>query len=174
MSVLIILLILMIAASILAVELEDLIGSVVALFALGLFLSITFIMLKAPDVAIMQLIVETLGLVVLVKATSRVDLPLSTSGRWYLNTFIYTAFLITLLLVASKCFKDLPFLSCPVIKASSGFSVSEITLKYRIFDSFGEAAILFVAVIAILAILRPKGKKHEDPSHEKDEAHEKH
>ena len=39
--------------------------------------------------------------------------------------------------------------------------VSVVTLKYRIFDSFGEAAILFVAVIAVLTILRPKGKKNE-------------
>ena len=37
--------------------------------------------------------------------------------------------------------------------------VSVVTLRYRIFDSFAQAAILFVAVIAVLAILRPKGKK---------------
>jgi len=164
------LLIFMIAAAILAIELEDLISSVVALIAVGLALCITFIVLKAPDVAIMQLVVETLALLVLIKATLRKDLPFSVSGRWYVNTFIYAAFFVTLVVVALKCFKDLPVFGQPLMKSvalleQSLFKtgevnlVSVVTLKYRIFDSFGEAAILFVAVIAVLAILRPKGKK---------------
>ena len=65
MTVLYFLLIFMIVAAIMAIELEDLISSVVALFAAGLALCITFIVLKAPDVAIMQLIVEPLALLVL-------------------------------------------------------------------------------------------------------------
>ena len=51
----------MIVAAIMAIELEDLISSVVAIFAVGFALCMTFIVLKAPDVAIMQLIVETFG-----------------------------------------------------------------------------------------------------------------
>ena len=164
------LLIFMIVAAILAIELEDLISSVVALFAVGLMLCITFTVLKAPDVAIMQLIVETLALLVLIKATLRADLPFSTSGRWYVNTFIYVAFFVTLVVVALKCFKDLPPFGSPLMKSipvlgqnlpkmGEANLVSVVTLQYRIFDSFGEAAILFIAVIAILTILRPKGKK---------------
>ena len=164
------LLIFMIIAAVLAIELEDLISSVVALFAVGLVLCITFIVLKAPDVAIMQLVVETLALVVLIKATSREDLPFSTSGRWYVNTFIYIAFFVTLVVVALKCFKDLPPFGSPLMKAaallgqnlSKGLEangVTVVTLQYRIFDSFAEAAILFIAVIAVLVVLRPKGKK---------------
>jgi multisubunit Na+/H+ antiporter MnhB subunit len=165
------LLIFMIVAAVLAIELEDLISSVVALFAVGLVLCITFIVLKAPDVAIMQLVVETLALVVLIKATLRADLPFSASGRWYVNTFIYIAFFVTLVVVALKCFKDLPPFGSPLMKSAALLEqslfkmgeanlVSVVTLKYRIFDSFGEAAILFVGVIAVLAILRPKGKKN--------------
>ncbi len=166
------LLIFMIVAAVLAIELEDLISSVVALFAVGLALCITFIVLKAPDVAIMQLVVETLALVVLINATLRKDLPFSISGRWYVNTFIYAAFFITLFVVATKCFKDLPPFGSPLMRSAALLHrnllntgevnlVSAVTLKYRIFDSFGEAAILFIAVIAILAILRPKGKKND-------------
>ena len=166
------LLIFMIIAAILAIELEDLISSVVALIAVGLALCIAFIVLKAPDVAIMQLVVETLALLVLIKATLRKDLPFSASGRWYVNTFIYAAFFVTLVVVALKCFKDLPPFGNHLMKASAWLEqglfktgeanlVSVVTLKYRIFDSFAEAAILFVAVIAVLVILRPKGKKHD-------------
>ena len=172
MTVLYFLLIFMIVAAIMAIELEDLISSVVAIFAAGLALCMTFTVLKAPDVAIMQLIVETLALLVLIKATLRRDLPFSLSGRWYINTFIYAAFFITLFVVALKCFKDLsPFghplmknialLGAGLYKTGEVNLVSAVILKYRIFDSFGEAAILFVAVIAVLTILRPKGKKHE-------------
>ena len=164
------LLIFMIVAAILAIELEYLVSSVVALFALGLVLCITFIVLKAPDVAIMQLVVETLALIVLIKATLRQDLPFSASGRWFVNTLIYAAFFITLVVVALKCFKDLPPFGSPLMKAAALLGqnlpkmgeanlVSVVTLRYRIFDSFAQAAILFVAVIAVLAILRPKGKK---------------
>ena len=166
------LLIFMIVAAILAIKLEDLVSSVVAIFAVGLALCITFIVLKAPDVAIMQLLVETLALVVLIKATLRADLPFSASGRWYVNTFIYAAFFVTLVVVALKCFKDLPpfgnhlmktsaLLGQSLFKTGESNLVSVVTLKYRIFDSFAEAAILFVAVIAVLVILRPKGKKHD-------------
>ena len=166
------LLIFMIVAAVLAIELEDLISSVVALIAIGLALCITFIVLKAPDVAIMQLVVETLALLVLIKATLRADLPFSTSGRWYVNTFIYVAFFVTLVVVALKCFKDLPPFGSPLMrsipllgqnlpKMGEANLVSVVTLQYRIFDSFGEAAILFIAVIAILTILRPKGKKND-------------
>jgi multisubunit Na+/H+ antiporter MnhB subunit len=164
------LLIFMIAATILAIELEDLISSVVALIAVGLALCVTFIVLKAPDVAIMQLVVETLALLVLIKATLRADLPFSTSGRWFVNTFIYVGFFITLVVVALKCFKDLPPFGSPLMKAVPLFEqnlpkmgetnlVSVVALRYRVFDSFGEAAILFIAVLAILIIMRPKGKK---------------
>ena len=166
------LLIFMIVAAILAIELEDLLSSVVALFAVGPILCITFIVLKAPDVAIMQLVVETLAMLVLIKATLRADLPFSTSGRWYVNTFIYGAFFVTLVVVALKCFKDLPPFGSPLMKAAALLGqnlpkgleanwVTVVTLQYRIFDSFAEAAILFVAVIAVLVILRPKGKKHD-------------
>lgn len=172
MIALYLLLIFMIIAAILAIELEDLISSVVSLIAVGLALCITFIVLKAPDVAIMQLVVETLALLVLIKATLRTDLPFSTSGRWYINTFIYVVFFVTLVTVALKCFvnlppfgqhltKDLTLLRHSLFKTGDVNLVSVVTLKYRIFDSFGEAAILFVAVIAILAILRPKGKKND-------------
>ena len=74
--------------------------------------------------------------------------------------------------MALKCFKDLPPFGNHLMKASAWLEqglfktgeanlVSVVTLKYRIFDSFAEAAILFVAVIAVLVILRPKGKKHD-------------
>ena len=47
-----ILLLFMIAGAIVAIEIKDLLSSVIAVGAVGLGLSIAFLMLKAPDVAL--------------------------------------------------------------------------------------------------------------------------
>ena len=60
-----ILLIFIIIAAAFAIEATDLLSSIVALGAAGLGLCMTFIVLKAPDVAITQLVVETLSLSIL-------------------------------------------------------------------------------------------------------------
>ena len=78
----------MIVGAIIAVELKDLLSSVVAVGAVGLGVSICFLILKAPDVAITQLVVELLALIILIRATLKRDIPFSTSGRWFVNTFI--------------------------------------------------------------------------------------
>ena len=84
----------MIAAAIIAVEAKDLLSSVVAIGGVGIGLSMAFLILKAPDLAIMQLVVEILSLVILVRATMRHDLPFSMSGRWVFNTFSTLIFIL--------------------------------------------------------------------------------
>ena len=64
-----ILLIFMILGAIVAIEVKDLLSSVVAVGAVGLGLSMVFLILKAPDVAITQLVVEILALIILISAT---------------------------------------------------------------------------------------------------------
>ena len=83
----------MIAAAVIAVRAKDLLSSVIAVGAVGIGLSLAFIVLKAPDLAIMQLVVEILSLIILIRATIRKDLPFSTSGRWVFNTTATLAFL---------------------------------------------------------------------------------
>ena len=58
------LLIFMIIGAIIAIQVKDLLSSVVAVGAVGLALSLIFIILKAPDVAITQLVVEILCLII--------------------------------------------------------------------------------------------------------------
>ena len=78
------LLIFMILGAIIAIQVKDLLSSVIAVGAVGLGLSMVFLILKAPDVAITQLVVEILCLIILIRATLRKDLPFSTTGRWIL------------------------------------------------------------------------------------------
>jgi multicomponent Na+:H+ antiporter subunit B len=166
-----ILLIFMIVGAIIAAEAKDLLSSVVALAGVGLGLSMTFLVLKAPDVAITQLVVELLSLIILIRATLRRDLPFSTSGRWYLNTTIMIVFIASFLLIAARCLQDLPAFGYPLMRVANFYLkegllqtgaanlVSSITLDYRAFDTLGEATVLFTAVIGVLAIVRRNGRK---------------
>jgi multisubunit Na+/H+ antiporter MnhB subunit len=61
----------MIVAAVIAVEVKDLLSSVVAVGAVGMGLSMAFLVLKAPDLAITQLVVEILCLIILIRATIR-------------------------------------------------------------------------------------------------------
>ncbi|MBU1112307.1 MAG: DUF4040 domain-containing protein [Candidatus Omnitrophica bacterium] len=165
------LLIFMIVGAIVAVELKDLLSSVIAVGAVGLGLSITFIVLKAPDVAITQLVVEILCLIILIRSTLKRDLPFSTSGRWFLNTMIALSFIGIFLFVAYKAIGDLPPFGYPIMKVASTYLkqglaqtgatniVASVILDYRAYDTLGEATILFTAVIGVLALVRRIGRK---------------
>ena len=166
-----VLLILMIIGAIIAIEVKDLLSSVIAVGAAGLALSIVFLILKAPDVAITQLVVEILALIILIRATLKKDLPFSTSGRWLLNTVITACFLIVFLAVAVKCLQDLPQFGVPTMRVAQTYLqqglaktgavnlVASVILDFRAYDTLGEATILFTAVIGVLAIVRRIGRK---------------
>ncbi|NQT33494.1 MAG: DUF4040 domain-containing protein [Candidatus Omnitrophica bacterium] len=166
-----VLLVLMIIGALVAVELKDLLSSVIAVGAVGLALSIVFLILKAPDVAITQLVVEILALIILIRATLKKDLPLATTGRWFVNTLITACFIVLFLAVGMKCFKDLPAFGEPLMRVSGTYIkeglqrtgavnlVSSVILDFRAYDTLGEATILFTAVIGVLSIVRRIGRK---------------
>jgi len=176
-----ILLVFMIIGAIIAIEVKDLLSSVVTVGAIGLGLSIVFLILKSPDVAITQLVVEILALIILIRATLRRDLPFSTSGRWFLNTVIAIVFIGTFLFITARCLKDLPEFGYPILRVAStylkeGFArtgaanlVSAVILDYRAFDTLGEATVLFTAVIGVLTVVRRIGRKREGVIMEEEE-----
>lgn len=167
-----ILLIFMIIGAIVAVEIKDLLSSVVAVGAVGLALSMVFLILKAPDVAITQLVVEILCLIILIRATLKKDLPFATTGRWFLNTLITLIFIGVFLFAALKALQDLPEFGYPIMRVAStylkeGLSktgavnlVASVILDFRAYDTLGEATVLFTAVIGVLAIVRRIGRKN--------------
>ncbi len=166
-----ILLVFMIIGALIAVKAKDLLSSVIAVGTVGLGLSLAFLILKAPDLAIAQLVVEILVVIILIRATIRKDLPFSTSGRWFFNTMIVFVFLIVFLIFGYFCMKDLPQFGSPIMRIAQRFLseglretgatnlVSSIVLDYRAYDTLGEATILFTAVMAVLAVMRKVGRK---------------
>jgi len=167
------LLLFMIFSAIVAVEVEDLLSSVIAVGAVGLGLSLAFLILKAPDLAITQLVVEILCLIILIRATINKDLPLIRDGRWFFNSFSTLLFIGFFLIFAYFALKDLPSFGQPTMKVAreyieSGLQktgatniVAAIILDFRGYDTLGEATILFTAVMGVLVVMRKVGRINE-------------
>ena len=167
------LLLFMIVAAVIAVQMKDLLSSVVAVGAVGMGLCVAFLILKAPDLAMMQLVVEVVSLVILIRATIRKDIPFSISGRWTFNTLSTFLFLAVFLLAAYFSLKEIPQFGNPIMRISRAYIeegpgqtgakniVSSISLNFRALDTLGEATVLFLAIIGVLAIARRVGRHKE-------------
>ena len=173
---LIVLLIFMIAAGIVAVEIRDLLASVIALGAVGFAVAIGFIMLAAPDLAIVQIVIEILSVVFFVAVilkTTHVD---SAAGRPYKPADIFTfvvfgvfalAFVyfgIRLLASLAPMSRELGqvaghYLTQGLAETGAVNRVTSVVLDYRALDTLGEATVLFTAVIGVLAVLRLEGRR---------------
>ena len=160
----------MIFAAVVAVEMSDLISSVIALSAVGLGLSLAFLVLKAPNLAITQLVVEILCVMILIRSTINRDIPFVKSGRWLFNTVVTLLFISAFLMISYFALKELPRFGEPLMRVASIYIrdgqaltrednlVSAIALVFRRYDVLVETAVIFAAVIGALAIARPKGK----------------
>lgn len=166
----------MIAAAIIAVETKDLLSSIISLGAVGFGLTIIFLILQAPDLAIVQVVVEILSLVFLVALifrTTRVD---TTSGQPCGPTCKFAigalaVFVVILMSTGIYVLRQLPAFGAPLrevtryyvehglSRTGAGNLVSAILLDFRGYDTLGEATVLFTSVIGVLAVLRKVGRK---------------
>lgn len=166
-----IVLVLLIFAAIVAVEMRDLLASIVALGVVGLGLSITFLFLNATDLAVVQIVVEILSFIILVRAIR----PRREAGlvveRKAISATITLTIIVLFLFFISKALFDLPAFGNPAMRVSERYLqnglketgaaniVMAVLLDYRIFDSLGQIIILFAAVMGILSIIRKVGRK---------------
>lgn len=166
-----ILLVFMIIAAVVAVELKDLLGAVVAVGAVGLGLSIAFLFLQAPDLAIVQLVVEILSLIILIRAVGMKDGTAVVQEQRFVTALPVVVFVVIFLYFALKALLEVPTFGTPLLKVaqryiSSGLKetgaaniVAAIILDYRALDTLGEATVLFTAVIGVLTVMRKIGRK---------------
>ena len=166
------LLLFMIAAAIVAVETRDLLSSVIAVGAVTLGLSITFLMLKAPDLAITQFVVEIMCLILLIRATGNKALPHPTNGIKDRSRVVIALLFAAVFLsyFASSVLQVLPAFGHPHMRVADvyitqGFAktgaanlVSSVILDFRAYDTLGEATVLFTAVVGVVVIVRRMGK----------------
>jgi len=181
MAVFYILLLFMIIAAIIAVETKDLLSSVICVGAIGFGGSLMFLFLRAPDIAITQIVVEVLGLIVLIRATIARDVTLISGDREFFGTVVSVVIIFVIFLAGMQIFESLPEFGVPVFAAVSDAAsqtyvsnalndtgatniVTSVYLDYRAYDTLGEATVLFTAIIGATVILRDKSRKLlEDP-----------
>ena len=164
----------MIAAAIIAAEAKDLLSSVIAVGAAGIGLCMAFLLLKAPDLAMTQLVVEIISLVILIRATIKRDIPFAASGRWLFNTSVTICFMAVFLTAACMALKSLPpfggaamgvskaYIENAAGKAGSENVVASIAVNFRAYDMLGETVALFTALIGVLAVARRISRVKEE------------
>ena len=178
MSLLAILLVLMIIGAIIAIETTNLLSSIVCVGAVGFLISIAFLFLGAPDLAITQLVVEVLCLIILIRATINRDLTTVSGDREFFGLTVTVAMVLVFAIVGIKVFGEFPLFGQPVMdrmadtpsavylaqgteQTGAKNVVTALMLGYRNYDALGQVAVLFCAVLGALAILRRPAKKDE-------------
>ncbi len=168
-----VLMILMIIGSIIALEVRDLLSGVILVGTVGVCLSIGFIMLKAPDLAMTQLIVEILLVIILIRATISKDVRFISSKKEFGIFLIVIGGLAVFINLADEVVNNLPIFGKPILWVSQTYLsnalkngnvqniVSKISLDYRVYDTFGAMIALFTAVIGVLAIGRQRPEEKE-------------
>ena len=171
-----ILLIFMIVGSIIAIETKNLLSSVISVGVVGFSLSIMFLMLGAPDIAITQMVVEILILVILIRATVTTD---NTAIERHADTFSLISSLIffgLFLIFAFLAVQELRPFGDPLMRVSKTYLstgaertgatniVTSVLLDFRAYDTIGEATVLFTSIVGAFVILRRRGRKHKRDS----------
>lgn len=177
----------MIIAALIAVETADLLSSIISVGAVGFLLSIAFLLLGAPDIAITQIVVEVLCLIILIRATINRDLTTISGDREFFGMVITMVIVFALFIVGQRVVSMLPPLGVPVMdriastasaeylahglqKTGDGNIVTAILFDYRAYDTLGQAAVFFCGILGAMTVLRRKAhKKVEDIDDENQE-----
>jgi multicomponent Na+:H+ antiporter subunit A len=164
----------MIIGAIYALHAKDLLSAVIAMGIVGYGLVICFLLLKAPDLAIVQIVVETITLVIMVAVvldSSREELTPAFDLKTLLNriiTFIIFAGLFYFFMQAIQSLDPLgmhslrmseSYVNEGVALTGSVNLVTGVLFDFRAYDTLGEAVILYTAALGALTLLRMKGKK---------------
>jgi multicomponent Na+:H+ antiporter subunit A len=145
------------------------IAAIAGLGAVGIGVALIFIIYSAPDVAITQLLVETL--VVVLFAAAALKLPHLTSEplrkRWIdaivaMGLGVVTT-VILLKVTAGPIDRELTtfFETASWPQAFGQNIVNVILVDFRALDTFGEIAVVLIAAISIFALLKSKPEEEK-------------
>lgn len=169
----------MILGALVAVETRTLISSVISLGVVGVGASVAFLFLAAADLAIVQVAVEVVLLIFLIRATiGREVMPARGHVSWWALA-AEVAVIAALLAFGIAALRDLAPFGEPIFarvaeapsnryvaeglrETGSANAVTAVILDYRAYDTMGEATVLFAAILGALAILRGRSKRGRD------------
>ncbi len=165
-----------IIAAIVATEIKDLLAAVISLGAVGFSVAIIFILLQAPDLAIVQIVIEILTMVIFIAVilrTTHVDETIrkKLSGTQIFSIVMFAFFAILFLIVMFRTLQEMPDFGNPIMRVASEYIklglpktgganlVAAVILDFRALDTLGEATVLFTSVIGVVALMRKSGRK---------------
>jgi multisubunit Na+/H+ antiporter MnhB subunit len=164
----------MILGAIYAIHARDLLSSVIACAIVGYSLVICFLLLRAPDLAIVQIVVDTITLIIMVAVvlnSSREEQYSKLDTHGYITAITGVLIIVVLLYFFTISGKTLDVLGQSSLrmakyyiegaaqKTGSANLVTGVVFDFRGYDTMGEAVVLVTAVLGVLTILRIKGKK---------------
>ncbi len=164
----------MIIGAIFAIHAKDLLSAVISVGIVGYSLVIVFLLLKAPDLAIVQIVIETITLIIMVAVvldSTREELKIKNDFKSFTNITLSIIFAAVLLFFFVQATADLnsfgqhslrmadAYVTGAAEKTGSINLVTGILFDFRAYDTLGEVTILFAAALGVLTILRIKGKK---------------
>ncbi len=176
MPIIYVLLLFIIMATLIAVETKNLLSSVICVGAIGFGASILFLLLRAPDIAMTQIVIEVLGLIILIRATISRDLTFISGDREFFKTIASIVVVVVIGIVGIYSLHSMPKFGEPVFADSRGSAsqtyikdglektgapniVSSVILDFRAYDTLGEATVLFTSIIGVMVIMRTKSRK---------------
>jgi multisubunit Na+/H+ antiporter MnhB subunit len=164
----------MILGAIFALHARDLLSAVIACGIVGYGLVICFLLLKAPDLAIVQIVVETITLIIMVAVvldSSRQELFVKPDPQGYISIISSLVVVILLFYFFRISIDTLDTFGRTVLRMSESYIegatektgsanlVTGVVFDFRGYDTLGEATVLVTAVLGVLTVLRIRGKK---------------
>ncbi len=176
MTVFYLLLLFILIAAIVAVETDNLLSAVICVGAIGFGGSLMFLFLRAPDIAITQIVVEVLGLIILIRATIARDLTFISGDREFFGMVVSIVVILVIFVTALHVFTTFPNFGEPVFarvddaasqryiqqglqKTGAANLVASVILDFRAYDTLGEATVLFTSIIGATVLLRKQSRK---------------
>ena len=157
-----------------AIHARDILSAVIAGGIVGYSLVICFLLLKAPDLAIVQIVVETITLIIMVAVvldSSRVEAYSKFDTHAWVTAGTTVLMLVILFWFLREASSSLPlfgehtmrmadaYVNGAVEKTGSVNLVTGVLFDFRGYDTLGEATVLVTAVLGVLTILRIRGKR---------------
>ena len=165
-AILIVLAAFLVLGSVAALEMTHLLSAVITIGIVGMTLSILFLLLGAPDIAITQVVVEVIVLTVMIRATTRTAHEEAGRPRSAGTILAGVGAVLVLVGIAVAAFAALPPFGAPRPTPSDWYLaealretgasnvVTSIVLDFRGYDTLGEATVILVAIAGTLVIAR--------------------
>ncbi|MBN1540646.1 DUF4040 domain-containing protein [candidate division KSB1 bacterium] len=156
----------MLVGSIVALEIRDVLSAIIAIGIVGLAVSIAFLFLQAPDLAIVQFLFEIFALIILVRAFIGKKAHEDSLASNKTAAVVVGVVLLAILFLCLPIFRALPPFGEPLFITSAHYTkmatqetgaanlVASIILDYRAYDTLGEVTVLFAAILGALTVLR--------------------